>query len=297
MKFYFHLTALAVVLALTVMGCSDSTSPFDPNDAQNPGPLVIVSDGGSNEPLVVPFIAARRIEVGFVTVSNDDTQLCVDLTTEGGWSMRRTRVAFGRTLSDLPLTRKGNLQIGQAPLSESYRPPVTSSTHCFDWTEQGFALGDTLLFVVQGNLMLVDHSGRVRRNAQAWAEGYPLPGRGWAMYFCYVLTGNEGPEPCTLEVTWPNGYENMCHYDVEDITWQSTGGCADVVTLELFQDGYFCHTIVEDTPNTGVFEFDFSEMCEGDMSGYTVRVSDLLSGIWDESDAPFTLEDCGGGGE
>ncbi len=156
--------------------------------------------------------------------------------------------------------------------------------------------GDTLFLAVHAELQLGIAGASMFRRASAWAEGSTVHKKNWAMYFTYVLKPEQAPEPCTLELLWPNGYENMCLHDVEVIEWAASGDCAEVVKLELYQDGFFCHLIAEEAPNTGQFEWEFGESCEGDMSGYTVRVSDPVGGSWDESDAPFTIEDCGGGG-
>lgn len=297
MKHAVHLTTVCALLVLMCAGCSDTVAPTGPEEQGGADELLFLRDGGENEPLVVAFIANGRLPVGEITVSNDGTDLCVDFSTDEGWLMRRTQVAYGHTLDDLPLTPRGRVGVGQFPISQRHQPPVSSATHCFNWAEQGFAVGDTILLVANGFVVQTSPRGWWRRLASAWGEGARVHKRGWAMVFGYVIQDMGGPEPCTLEMVWPNGYENMCVYDVETIVWESAGGCADTVTLELFQDGELCHVIAEDVPNTGAYEWEFSETCPGDMAGYTVRVSDPASGTYDDSDAPFTLEDCGGGGE
>lgn len=296
MKYAVHLTAVGALSVLLCAGCSDTVAPSHPEESQGADELNFLRDGGEEEPLVVPFVANGRLDIGEITVSNDENELCVDFATDEGWLMHRTQVAYGRTLGDLPLTRRGFLRIGDFPISETHEPPVASATHCFNWAEEGFAAGDTVLLAAHGFVVQTGPRGWWRRLASAWGEGTRVHKRGWAMVFAYVIQDLGGPEPCMLEMVWPNGYENMCLYDVETILWESSGGCAETVTLELYQDGLLCHVIAEDVPNTGAYEWAFSETCPGAVDGYTVRVSDPAGGVFDESDAPFTLEDCGGGG-
>jgi len=151
--------------------------------------------------------------------------------------------------------------------------------------------------LVQGRVVLTDESGRSRLKTVAWGDGLPIPGPRLAMYFRYVIQDAPPPDPCTLEVTRPNDAEFLCLGDLEEIAWLSSGDCAENVTIDLYQDGVLCETIAENVPNTGSFEREVNQLCDGDPFSYTVRITDVASGTFDESDDVFAIEDCGGGGE
>lgn len=297
MKSCISLTAITAAMALGLLGCSGTESPTGSDLATGPDELSTLGDRVSGEPLVVGFVARRGVQVGSVSVSNDDTHLSAEIVTEGGWEMHTTLFAVGLTLGELPFGGGGALRPGRVADRQMHNPPTTSCVHSFDWAERGYAIGDTLCVVVHGRVVLTDESGRSRLKTEAWGDGLPVPGPRLAMYFRYVIQEATLPDPCTIEVTRPNDAEFLCLGDFEEIAWLSSGDCAQSVTIDLYQDGVFCQTIAESVPNTGSFDWEVAESCDGNPFSYTVRVTDVVSGEFDESDEVFSIEDCGGGGE
>ncbi len=92
--------------------------------------------------------------------------------------------------------------------------------------------------------------------------------------------------PCTVEVAAPNGGERWSPGTAQTITWNSSG-CGENVKVELLQNGAPCATISEQTVNDGSIPWT-AQPCNG-TSGYRIRVTDIDSGLHDDSDADFCI--------
>jgi len=90
----------------------------------------------------------------------------------------------------------------------------------------------------------------------------------------------------TLEVpnvalTWKIGETYL-------IRWSSAGPCGSRLRLELLHEGEVCATLADSVADTGGLLWTCAG-CDGDTSGYTVRVTDLVTGRSDVGDADFTI--------
>jgi hypothetical protein len=74
--------------------------------------------------------AGQNLAVGFVDITNDDTNLYVTYQINlAGWRITETHVAVGTSLSAIPRNKSGNPQVGHFEFSEVHDPSVTT------WTE------------------------------------------------------------------------------------------------------------------------------------------------------------------
>jgi len=97
---------------------------------------------------------------------------------------------------------------------------------------------------------------------------------------------------CLILVTSPNGGETLRTGEPFELTWEFTGGCARSVALELVRAGAPCATIASPAANSGSYSWTAAQ-CDGAATGYRLRVTDLGSDHYDESDAEFAIEsDC-----
>lgn len=98
---------------------------------------------------------------------------------------------------------------------------------------------------------------------------------------------------CEVTVSLPNGDVTWKTGQTYNITWTSTGPCGSQVGLELYREGELCRTIVDTLSNVTTYAWTCA-MCNLDTTGYVVRVTDLGSGAYDESDATFTISNTSG---
>lgn len=137
-------------------------------------------------PSEVNLYAGQTIDIGNVTAYNDGDKLYVKYTTKGGWTLKETHLFAGTSLSDIPLTSRGNPKVGIFP-NQMAHPSVTEYTYIIDLAEAGFGLGTWLYIAAHADAELLDEDGTVVQQETAWAAGDDFPGRNWATYFMYEL--------------------------------------------------------------------------------------------------------------
>ncbi len=93
--------------------------------------------------------------------------------------------------------------------------------------------------------------------------------------------------PSELTVLAPNGGEVWGLRRAYVISWRSQGG-GDWVHVELFHDSAPCAVIADSTANDGIFVWSCDPCC-ADSAGFEVRVTDLDTGQFDQSDRPFAV--------
>jgi len=93
---------------------------------------------------------------------------------------------------------------------------------------------------------------------------------------------------CTIEVTAPAGDGTWMVGDVMPIAWERYGSCGGLAVIELVQDLMPCSYVAEVTANDGRFDW-VVHTCSLNPYGYRIRVTDLDSGSYDESDGSLTI--------
>ena len=88
----------------------------------------------------VALCAGQTMDIGTVTVNNDETNLYVTFTiNEPGWYIDETHVAVGDDVGDIPTTKKGNPIPGQFPYAcDTLDPMATTCTATIplgDWCD------------------------------------------------------------------------------------------------------------------------------------------------------------------
>lgn len=97
----------------------------------------------------------------------------------------------------------------------------------------------------------------------------------------YIVPGGQ------VTVTSPNGGETLVAGNHAEIAWSQSGCAGSTVYLQLLQHSSVCRYIGS-VPNTGSASWTVLG-CGADSTGYTIRVTDAVTGAWDESDAPFVI--------
>ena len=93
--------------------------------------------------------------------------------------------------------------------------------------------------------------------------------------------------PCTITVTSPNGGESWPEGSSRTISWNSSN-CSGNVSIKLYHVGSLCSTIASSTPDNGSYVWQV-EQCNGNETGYKIRVTNLASGDYDESNSNFSI--------
>ena len=284
-------SALLLVLVCALFGCSETATP--PQAPMPIGGASFVMLEPCGDPKIATLWAGQYFDSGSVTVSNDGDFLEIEINTSEGWMLIETHAAVARSLEDLPQTGSGNPKVGHFDWASEHEPPVSSFVYEISLAEYGYEIGDELVFAVHAEVQLCDAGGAVIQEETAWADGLDFPGSSWATYFEYTIQECTSYADCIPEVIYPNGGELICLGNSDYITWAMEGEeCGALVRIELLHNGSVCAALVESAPNMGFWEWTEIEGCSEETEGYAVRITDLETGMFDESDGTFTIDDC-----
>jgi len=143
-----------------------------------------IQEMSCGETTVVSLIAGQHIDVGTVSVSNDETYLYVTYETTGDWYLTETHLYVGAE-SDIPLSGGGNPKMGHFPYSDphgitqSYTYQVDLSTLDDTFVVIAHAVVDK---IVNGETIISEETGYgcIDENTE-W-----FPGKRWGCYFEYT---------------------------------------------------------------------------------------------------------------
>ena len=130
------------------------------------------------DPIVIPLIAGQHIEVGSITVTNNETSIVIVYETTGEWGITETHVDVAVDYSGLHTTGSGNPQPGKFDQQTSHPQPVMKVTHVIDDLEWSVGMD----IYIATHAVVVSQQG----DETAWAGDLDFPGRNWATYFTYV---------------------------------------------------------------------------------------------------------------
>ena len=97
---------------------------------------------------------------------------------------------------------------------------------------------------------------------------------------------------CAITVTAPGDEDSWTEGEEIEITWNVSGGCGNLVRIELLHDGEVCQIIASETDNDGSHDWT-AQQCSNETSGYAIRVTDIASEASDDGEGSFSiLEAC-----
>lgn len=132
------------------------------------------------------LLAGQHIEIGSVTVEEDEDSLHVTYTTTGDWYMSETHLHVAEDCDDIPQTRSGNPQVGNFQFSDTHDPAVQEYTIEVP-LDADLESGDELCVAAHADVQkIVDDE--VIQEETAWGEGDRFTDQGnWAMHFDYEV--------------------------------------------------------------------------------------------------------------
>ena len=134
-----------------------------------------IDEVSCGESKVVTLTAGQHIDVGTVTVSNDETNLYVVYETTGNWVITETHLYVGPE-AGIPLNGGGNPRIGHFPYHGNDDSPFTIPLA---------GLGDDFVIVAHAVVKKVI-DGQTMQSETAFGCGeFSFPGNRWGCYFDY----------------------------------------------------------------------------------------------------------------
>lgn len=121
--------------------------------------------------VVVPLVAGREDEVvGEIEVWLDGDDLHIHYVADEGWQLRRTDVAVGESLADLPTNPASCPRIGAFPWSDTHSPPVDEHEVVVDLAAAGLDDAESLVLAAHASVW-----SSLQGGAGAWGDGADFP--------------------------------------------------------------------------------------------------------------------------
>jgi hypothetical protein len=151
-----------------IAGCTRYDNPV--GNVDEPTRVIQYLTDPCGDPVTVILYAGQTIDVGTVTVENNEDSLCITLETTGDWVMSETHVAFSTEFEGIPQTNSGNPQVGKFPYKHELDPAVQYDEYCFDLSELGYSSGTELFIAVhavveQPGSFCIDFEGYTEKDA------------------------------------------------------------------------------------------------------------------------------------
>lgn len=151
--------------------------------------LVFSTISFAADSLKVELLAGQTIPVGYVEVTNSDTQITVAyVITEGGWYLVETHLHIADSITGIPINRKGNPVVGLFDYSHSYTyaDKVTYDKFIVDIP---YSEDDCFVIAAHASVVKMTEYGEIIQSETAWADGTRFTDQGnWGTYFEYCLT-------------------------------------------------------------------------------------------------------------
>jgi len=137
---------------------------------------------GCGETTEIKFLAGQKIEAGLVSVFNTEDKLFVSVKMNSPWVISQTQVYVGKAAL-VPANKKGNPQIGQFPVKNSF--PMYTNLVTYEFNLDDFE--ETFMVAFHADVQKLDANGLSAQSETAWADGTQFVASGsWASYFNYT---------------------------------------------------------------------------------------------------------------
>lgn len=258
----------SILLLFLNQSCTESANEIITPAA---APTTVSSPSGCGDATVVDFLAGQFIDVGDVTISNDEDYLYVHVQTSGDWVLGHTHLYVGAA-ADIPSTPNGNPKIGNFPYNTAHDPAVTSYMYTLDLAD----LDPCFIVAFHAEAHLLDADGEIIQSETAWSDGDEITdGGSWATRtdYCaqsccvteaqeYVLYGGQTIEVGVLSVV--NDEDNLY------VTYTTTG-CWELGETHVYVgDAANIPTAGNGAPIPG--QFPYSEEHSAGTTTYTYTI-------------------------
>lgn len=177
-----------LALALAIGACDEGapTSPARPTSSEAPSVSAAVHPDGVDacgDPLEVDLLADQDIDVGSVTVANDEENLYVTYATSDGWTLRTTHLEVATSVDGVPTNKKGQPILGQFTFEDTH-DGVTQVSYTVPLSDLGLGPGDKVVVAAHADVF---HAS-LDREEGAWSAGPLIESEGnWATFTSHTV--------------------------------------------------------------------------------------------------------------
>lgn len=159
----------------------------------------------------------QTIEVGTLTVSNDEENIFVTYDLSGtDWHLYETHVFVG-SFEDMPLNKPGNPKIGNFPYSESHNG---EQVYTYTFSREDF--DECFTVAAHAVVKKLDENGNQIDEQTAWADGgTEFPGKRWGWYLAEYCSIECPDVVCNVAKSygWPDYTTCFTDYGFSEFGW------------------------------------------------------------------------------
>lgn len=211
-----------LVLGMISFGCMDDGNETSPPSTETASEsLKIENLTPCGTPTVVEFYAGQHIDIGTITVQNDEDNLYVTYSLTGDWTLDETHLYVG-PCDEIPLNGGGNPIIGHFPYSASHNG-IQEYTYTIP------------LSTFDENCFCVVAHAAVSNGTQtetAFGYGTEFPGNRWGWYFEYCIEPCEGCTDCPDSCETAFAYGDQCFITDPDYNFNRWGWVSGPINVD-----------------------------------------------------------------
>jgi hypothetical protein len=155
---------------------------------------VLASEWSHGSSFDTRLVTEKGFEVGGVKVWNDLENLYVSVSTQNGFELHGSQMAFGSSLESIPQVPKGGADTNDFPFQEKHLWKRTPINHVYriNLADSGLEEGQKLFFAVHASVKFrkTGNNGSSHMDSgleSAWAEGFLFPGQDADSYFTWTV--------------------------------------------------------------------------------------------------------------
>jgi hypothetical protein len=164
-----------------------------------------------------PLLAGQSINAGEITAQVTGDNLEINYTATDGWTLNEVHLWAGKTITDMPQTRKGLPVPGKFPYASGDIGPETTYTVSIPLST--LPCDEAYLIAAHASMSKTHADGSVQ-NETAWSEGSRIADRGnWATYSTITLTcdcSTSFVEDGLCETAFAFSPEATCFLDIDE---------------------------------------------------------------------------------
>ncbi|GAO29812.1 hypothetical protein JCM15548_12040 [Geofilum rubicundum JCM 15548] len=153
--------------------------------------------------------AGQTMKSGLITISNDEENIFIEITTKDGWQLQQTHLHLGSTYQDIPKNKSGVPVPGHFTYNTLHLPLVTTYTYT---VPNNRSIGDEIIIAIHAEVVKTDKSGEIIGEETAWAGNIEGPSSRWWFYLSFTMA------ECEDEICYKYQDETAWAGTLKDVT-------------------------------------------------------------------------------
>jgi len=184
MKTILKCTVVLLLLAVLLAGCQKNQSLTGPKTNYVENNLKNPSDQKSSS---YPLMTTQNIQVGTISVTNDETNLYVTYSMFTDWMLHKSYLHVASSLSGIPLLPNGMPNPVHFEFSNIHNPAVAQYSYQIPLSDFNFHGGDQIIIAANASVKIANPQNNPSQQYTAWGGDNVGSGPRWWSYIVYMV--------------------------------------------------------------------------------------------------------------